>query len=128
MMATSPFDYINAISHSKIDMMQDEVGEKDYNPWMVNRGLSQYHDTIEYANNMNMLYHLDNKLQYTYLTNIIRPKKRWSKWAKKKEADKKLEYITAYYKCSNKKAMEYLSILTDKQIKQIKDYLTKGTD
>ena len=50
----SPFDYINAIGHSKKDMMADEAGEKDYNAWMINKGFSYFPDTIEYANNMNI--------------------------------------------------------------------------
>jgi len=107
-------------------MMADEAGEKDYNAWMINKGFSYFPDTIEYANNMNMLYHLDSRLQYEYLTNIIRPRKRFSKWSKKKE-DKTVELIKTYYKCSDKKADEYLKILNAKQIKQIKDYLETGT-
>ena len=121
------FDYINAIGHSKKDMMDDEAGEKGYNAWMINKGFSYFPDTIEYANNMNMLYHLDSRLQYEYLTNIIRPRKRFSKWSKKKE-DKTVELIKTYYKCSDKKADEYLKILSTKQIKQIKDYLETGTE
>jgi len=123
----SPFDYINAIGHSKKDMMEDEAGEKGYNAWMINKGFSYFPDTIEYANNMNMLYHLDSRLQYEYLTNIIRPRKRFSKWSKKKE-DKTVELIKTYYKCSDKKANEYLKILSTKQIKQIKEYLETGTE
>jgi hypothetical protein len=124
---TSPFDYINAIGHSKKDMMADEAGEKDYNAWMINKGFSYFPDTIEYANNMNMLYHLDSRLQYEYLTNIIRSRKRFSKWTKKKQ-DKNVELVMTYYKCSNKKADEYLKILSPKQIKQIKEYLETGTE
>lgn len=124
---TSPFDYIAAIGHTKVDMMEDEAGEKAYNAWMINKGFSYFPDTLEYANHMNMLYHLDSRLQYEYLRNIIRPRKRFSKWAKKKE-DKNVETIKLYYKCSDKKADEYLKILTPKQIKQIHDYLTKGTE
>lgn len=126
-MSTSPFDYITSISQSKTDMMADELGEKSYSAWMVNKGLSYFPDTIEYANHMNMMYHLDNKLQYEYLKNIIRPRKRWSKWAKKKE-DKNLEIIKSYYQCSDKKAIEYLKILTDKQIKAIKEHMETGKD
>jgi len=74
-----------------------------------------------------MLYHLDSRLQYEYLTNIIRPRKRFSKWTKKKQ-DKNVELVMTYYKCSNKKADEYLKILSPKQIKQIKEYLETGAE
>ena len=124
---TTPFDYINAIGHSKKDMMEDEDGEKGYNAWMINKGFSYFPDTLEYANHMNLLYHLDSRLQYEYLRNIIRPRKRFSKWTKKKQ-DKTVEAIKTYYNCSDRKAEEYLKILTPKQVKQIQTYLTTGTE
>lgn len=123
----SPFDYITAIGQTKADMMEDEAGEKAYNAWMINKGFSYFPDTVEYANNMNLLYHLDSRLQYEYLRNIIKSRKRFSKWAKKKE-DKDIELIKTYYKCSDKKATEYLKILTASQLKQIQAYLTRGTE
>lgn len=123
----SPFDYANAIGHSKKDVMEDEAGERGYNSWMINRIFSYFPDTVEYANNMNMLYHLDSRLQYEYLRNIIRPRKRFSEWSRKKK-DKTVELIKTYYNCSDKKAIEYLRILNPKQIKQIQNYLKTGTE
>ena len=122
---TSPFDYINSISQNKKDLMEDEQGEKAYNAWLVNRGLSYFPDTIQYANEMNMMAHLGNKLQYTYLINTIRPRKRFAKWSKKKE-DSDLEAIAEYYKCSLRRADEYSKLLTDHQLSEIKSYLSKG--
>lgn len=121
------WDIINSISQNKKDLSEEDEFEKTYNSFLVCRNFSYFPDTLEYANHMNMLYHLDSRLQYEYLRNIIRPRKRFSKWAKKKE-DKNVETIKLYYKCSDKKADEYLKILTPKQIKQIHDYLTKGTE
>lgn len=122
---TSPFDYINSISQSKKDMMEDEAGEKDYNAWLVNRGLSYFPDTILYANEVNLLHHMDNKLQYAYLINTIRPKKRFSKWVKKKE-DGDLEAIMKCYGYSIDKAKSALSILSPDQLKIIKTKLDEG--
>ncbi len=122
---TSPFDYINSISQSKKNMMEDEAGEKDYNAWLVNRGLSYFPDTILYANEVNLLHHMDNKLQYSYLINIIRPKKRFSKWSKKKE-DGDLEAIMKCYGYNIDKAKSALSILSPDQIKIIKTKLDEG--
>jgi len=122
---TSPFDYINSISHSKKDMMADETGEKEYNAWLVNRGLSYFPDTILYANDMNMMAHIDNKLQYLYLINTIRPKKRFSKWVKKKE-DGDLEAIMKCYGYNIDKAKSALSILSPDQVKTIRTKLDEG--
>jgi Bacteriophage clamp loader A subunit len=122
---TSPFDYINSISQSKKDMMEDEAGEKAYNAWLINRGLSYFPDTILYANEVNLLHHMDNKLQYAYLINTIRPKKRFSKWVKKKE-DGDLEAIMKCYGYNIDKAKSALSILSPDQVKTIKEKLDEG--
>jgi hypothetical protein len=122
---TSPFDYINSISQSKKDMMEDEAGEKGYNAWLVNRGLSYFPDTILYANEMNIHHQLDNKLQYAYLINTIRPRKRFSKWVKKKE-DGDLEAIMKCYGYNIDKAKSALSILSPDQLKTIKEKLDEG--
>lgn len=121
----NPFDYITSISFSKEDMMQDELGEKEYNAFMVNRGLSYFPDTIMYANEMNILAHLDKKLQYTYLINIIRPRKRFSKWAKRKD-DANLEMVMEYFGYSIDKAKTALSILSPDDLDKIKQKMNKG--
>lgn len=122
---TSPFDYINSISQNKKNLMEDQQGEKDYNAWLVNRGLSYFPDTILHANEMNMLHHLDNKSQYTYLINIIRPRKRFSKWVKKRE-DSDLDAVMKCYGYNIDKAKSALSILSPSQLKTIKEKLDEG--
>lgn len=121
----NPFDYITSISQTKKDMMEDEQGEKDYSAWMVNRGLSYFPDTILYANEMNQMAHLGNKLQYTYLINTIRPRKRFSKWVKKKE-DSDLDAVMRCYGYNIDKAKSALSILSPDQVKKIKEKLDEG--
>lgn len=122
----SPFDYINSISYNKKDLMETKEDEKLYNSFMINRGLSYYPDTIEYANMMNQLYHLDSKLQYQYLINIVRPRKRFSKWSKKKK-DNDLELVMKYFGYNANKAKSALSILSKEQLSQIKEIITSGT-
>ena len=121
----TPFDFIKSISENKKDLMLDKLAEKEYNAFMVNRGLSFFPDTILYANEMNMNHHLDNKLQFSYLINIIRPRKRFSKWAKKKE-DSDLNLIMKYYGYSIDKAKSALAILSEEQIKMIKERTNEG--
>lgn len=123
------FDFVNAINFTKKDLMtgteNDELAEKSYVPFIVNRGLSYFPDTILYANEMNMRNHLDNKLQFHYLINTIRPKKRFSKWAKKQE-DNDIEAVKAFYGYSNAKAEQAVSVLSPEQLKEIKRRLNKG--
>jgi len=126
---TSPFDYINAINHTKKDLIRDsedpERAEKDYNPYLINKGLSYFIDTVLYANEMNSHHHLDGKLQNDYLINTIRPKKRFAKWVKKLSEDD-LEVVKSYYGYSDEKARQALSILSNDQLTLIKEKQNKG--
>ncbi len=126
---TSPFDYVNAINFTKHDLMtgteNDELAESGYVPFLTNRSLSNFPDTILYANEMNMKHHLDNKLQFHYLINSIRPKKRFSKWAKRQDSDD-FEAVKEYFKYNNTKTEQAISLLTPEQITKIKNKLKTG--
>lgn len=120
----SPFDFINSINSGK-DVMVDELAESQYVPFIVNRGLSYFPDTVLLANQMNLNAHLDNKLQYHYLINSTRPRKRFSKWAKKHE-NSDLEVVKEYYGYNNRNAEYALSLLTKQQLEYIKNKKNKG--
>ena len=126
---TSPFDYINAISHTKKNLIRDSEdpvrAEKDYNSYLINKGLSYFIDTILFANEMNSHHHLDAKLQNDYLINNIRPKKRFAKWVKKLSEDD-LEVVKIHYGYNDEKARQALSILSDDQLALIKKKQEKG--
>lgn len=122
---TSPFDFVNSITFNKNDLMPDDLTEKEYVPYIVNKALSYFPDTILYANEMNLNHGLDSKLQYHYLINSIRPKKRFSKWVKKQE-DNDLDAVIQYYGYSRVKAQQALSLLSPMQLEQIKKRLNKG--
>jgi len=105
--------------------MVDDVDEKSYTPFMINRSLSYFPDTVLFANEMNANHHLDKKLQFHFLINTIRKRKRFSKWAKPiKESD--LEVVKEYYGYSNEKAKQALSLLSDEQINLLKQKVYKG--
>jgi len=120
-----PFDFIKAINESKDVMKNDPFAEKDYIPFLVNRGLSFFQDTILQVNEMNRNHFLDNKLQFDYLINNIRPRKRWSKWLKPEKIDN-LELVKLYFGFGNEKAKNALEILTNGNIEEIKNKLARG--
>lgn len=128
---SNPFDYINSVSYNKKNVMRgtenDELAEKGYVPFIVNRGLSYYPDTIFHANEMNMHSELDNKLAYEYFLNSIRPRKRFSKWFKKDESQT-IEVIMEYYKCGYSKARDYARVLTEEQVKELQKRLYTGEE
>ena len=121
----NPFDYLKAINETKKDIMVDDIAEKEYNPFIINRGLSFFRDTILYANEMNRFHHLDHRLQFDFFINIIKRKKRWSKWVKPQEVNH-LELIKEYYGYSNEKAKSALSLMSNEQIEELKQRIYKG--
>ena len=123
----SPFDFINAINYSKEDLFKDDPqANKDYDPYIVNRGLSYFHDTIVQANAMNRHSYIPKEWQFRFLLNSITKKKRFSKWAKKDKATESLKLVQEYYGYSSEKAKEALSVLSDEQLNEIKQKLNKG--
>jgi hypothetical protein len=121
----NPFEYLNAINSTKQNIMVDEASEKAYNPFMVNRGLSYFPDTILLANEMNIHHQIDSKLQFDFMLNTIRKKKRFSKWAKADELES-LEAVKEYYGYSNEKARQALTVLSKSQLIELKEKVYKG--
>ena len=103
----------------------DPLWEKKYSPYIVNKCLAPFNDTIGLVKEMNMRHHLDNKLQYDFLLNSIRSMKRFAPWVKAKKLTD-LEYVKEYYGYSNEKAKSALAILDNEQITTIKNSLNKG--
>jgi len=114
-------DFLTAINYTKESLFdtEDEMVQKDYVPYIINRCLSYFPDTILHANEMNKFNHLEKRLQFDYLKCAIRKRKRYSKWLKD-ETSKDLDLIKRSFKYSNRKAKEALSILSEEDIENIK--------
>ena len=127
----TPFDYVNDINFKKKNLMRDsdndKLAESGYIPYITNKSLSYFPDTLFLSNDMNANHHLDNLLQYEYLLNTIRPKKRFAKWVKSEDKDD-LEIVKMYYGYSNKKAEQALKILSSEVIERIRITITRGTE
>lgn len=121
----SPFDFINNICQSKDDLIVDTDTEKQYNPYLINRGLSFGADTIIYANEMNSRPHIEKKLQYDFLRTAMPKKKRYNKWIKA-DNDENIELVSEYYGYSMERAKEALSLLNDDNLEYIRQKLFKG--
>ena len=120
-------DYLNAINHTKERLMdtEDEEWEKKYPPFIVNKCLAPFQDTILLVNEINQYPHQDKKLQFDFLINSLRPRKRFTPWVKAKKLDD-IEYVKEFYGYNNEKAKVALTILNDDQIATIKQKLNKG--
>lgn len=122
----TPFTFLNAINKSKEDIIRNhedfsrEYMEKLYNAFMVNRGLSYFEDTILHANEMNQKYNLSADAQFQYFRNVLTKRNRFSKWNKRVK-DEELDLIQEIYECSREKAKGYRKILSDSDIKKLKE-------
>lgn len=121
----NPFNYLNSINATKQDIMEDDLAENGYNSFLINRSLSYFGDTVGLTNVVNRYHHLDKKLQYHFLINTIRKRKRFSKWMKP-ETESDIEVIKQYYGYSNEKAKQILHLLSPEQITIIKQKVNRG--
>ena len=120
-------DYTNSINYTKEPLLdtEDEEWTKKYPPFIVNKCLAPFPDTILLVNEINQLHHLDKKLQFDFLLNSLRRRDRYTPWLKAKKI-KNLEYVKEYYGYNNEKAKVALDLLNDEQISAIKNKLNKG--
>ena len=120
-------DYLNSINFTKKDLMKSEDKEwiKKYPAFIINKILSGFQDTIMIVNEVNRNHFLDKDMQYSFLLNSIRSKKRFSPFLRASKL-KDIDLVKEYYGYSNEKAKTVLDILTNDQIKLIKEKLYKG--
>ena len=119
-------DYLYSINQSKKNILdEDPDAVKKYPSYIVNRCLSSFTDTVLYANEMNKNSHLPNKMQYDFFLNSVKPRKRFSPWARKDSIDY-LDVVKEYYGYNDDKALQALRILTKNQLDKITYLLRKG--
>ena len=121
-------DYLKAINETKEPLLDsiDETWEKKFPPFVINRCMSMFYDTVMHSNEMNGLHFLPKRMQFHYFINSIRKKRRFGgKWLSQTKL-KNLEIVKSYYGYSNQKAKEALNILTDDQIESIKTKMIQG--
>lgn len=126
----TPFDIINDISMKKEDRIRSSenptlVEKTVYNPWLTNKHFSLFIDTILYANEINQYHQVPNLLQHDYLINSLRPKKRFTKWHKKLD-DENVNLVSEYFSVNSQIAMEYIELMSDDDLEQIKRKMQKG--
>jgi hypothetical protein len=120
-------DYLTAINYSKEPLMdtEDESVEKGYVPFVVNRCLSYFVDTIMHANEMNLYPDTPKSYQFDYLQKSIRKRKRFSKWLKK-ENPERLVKIKELFGYSDRRALEVLELLSDTDMEYVDRMTNKG--
>lgn len=116
-------DFLNSINQTKENLLnKDNTAEKEYVPFVINRCLSYFPDTVLHANRMNRLAFLDKKLQYDYYLHSITKRKRFSKWMKPEE-DKNIEVVKEIYGYSSYKAKDVIDLVP---MDTLRDLTIKG--
>jgi len=122
---TTPFDWINSIcTDNKNAVIEGKLDPREYNSFIVNRGLSLYEDTIAYAQQMNLRPDIPAEAQYHFLHGLVSKKRRFSKWPKMDitKLDKDLyDVLQDKYRYSLEKCIEISRILSDEQKKTLID-------
>lgn len=121
-------DILKAINLTKEPLLDDDTDpfiEREYPPFVVNRCLSYFPDTIFQANEMNRRHGAANKMQFDYHLHAIRKRKRFSRWVKPDLTDD-LEAVKAFFGYSNAKAREALTLLSESDLERIKHLLDTG--
>lgn len=120
-------DYLNAINNTKQNIIKQEGSDRDYVPFIVNKCLSYYPDTILIANEINQKSTVSKEMHFSYLLNMVRKGKRFSKWNKQDQSKiDDLNTLKEYYGFSYRKAEEALSLLSVDQLNEIKERINKG--
>tara|TARA_B110000444_G_C18718414_1_gene537229 strand:- start:444 stop:836 length:393 start_codon:yes stop_codon:yes gene_type:complete len=125
MQKRNPFDFVKSVSSDKTDIMVDDIEEKAYQPFLINKSLSYHQDSVFFTNEMNCRHGLDNRLQYVFFLNTLRKRQRFSKWSKP-YVSKKLDVVKDYYQMSTREAKELYTLLSDKELRELKNRMNIG--
>ena len=121
----NPFDFVKSVSYDKKDIMVDDIEEKAYQPFLINKALSYHQDAVFLVNEMNIRHSSDSRLRYLFFINTLRKRQRFSKWHKPYES-KKLETVKNAFNVSSQRAKEYLELLSEKQYRDLKESMKIG--
>lgn len=111
--------------NTKNSLFTEEQAKPAYIPYVINRSMSYFMDTVMFANEMNQSSDCPQYLQYLFYRYGIRKGRRFSKWHKSEDS-KYLDLVKEYYGYSTEKAQAALKLLTDEQLEIIRTKLDTG--
>lgn len=123
----TPFDFVKSITHTDEYLIGTEHDAGEYVPWVVNRALSVYPDTLIDANEMNCMPWIDRRMQYDFLFHSVRKYKRpFVKYPSNKKVSENMDLVRQLYSFGNKKAHDAISVLSPEQLAELKLIFEKG--
>ena len=121
----NPFDVINMVCAEK-DPQWSSVGDKEYNSFLINRGISMFSDTVMLAAEMAIRHTCPVEWQFEFYKNAITPKKkRFAKWYKP-EKDELIDLIMDSYQVTRSKATAMALLFNDENVTKLKEMTFRG--
>jgi hypothetical protein len=118
-------DFLKSINTKNVKLGVLEV-EEDYNPFIINRALSYFIDTVMYANEMNKYPTCDVNMQYDFYYYSLRKRSRFSPWVKPEKPTERVELLKEYYGYNTKNAEVVVDMIPESEFQRIKSLLNKG--
>ena len=120
-------EYLTSINYTKETLLdtEDELAEKEYKPFIINRCLSYFPDTIMQVNEMNFWCGVDKKMHFDFLLNSTRKRKRFSKWLKD-EKPEDFETVKKYFNYSDRKTKEIMPLLSNEDFENMRKEMFTG--
>lgn len=123
------WDFVNDINGKQANILEDcanpDLAKKVYVPFIINKQMSYFPDTILYAQQMNLHHHAPNDAQYFYYLNSIRPRKRFCKWSKRQESED-IDLVRRHYGYDINKAEQALSLLSPDDLQNLREKYDTG--
>lgn len=119
------FDVTNALVAERTHNYTDEV-EAAYQPFLINRSLSNFYDCVMHAAEINRRPTLTKREQFDYYFHAIQPKKkRFAKWSKPAK-DERVQVVSDYFACSITVAEQYNALLSDADVDALREKMYRG--
>lgn len=120
------FDWLGDLNYGK-QYLFDDNSERDFDAFMIRKGLSQNVETIMYANELNKHWHMSKQMAHDFLFYAISKKKRFGKWSKQSGDDKdEIDLICRHYVVNRNRAIDILKTLTAEDVKALKEMYVVG--
>lgn len=116
------FDIANSLN----DKTEIEYDISKYDPFMINRFMSNTMSTIFFAEAMNRYYHLSKTQQRDFYLYGIPKGKRFGKWNKKISINTDTQMIMNYYHCNLKVAESYLKLMNESALQNLREKTNNG--
>ena len=130
--AATIFDHMAHLTDRKVswDRLSD-VDKKSFTPYIVNRWLSMNMDFIELVNELQRytIGQISPAETYKLYYDILPKQRQFNKYIKGKKSDKYnqklVELLSMHFAVSEKEAMEYIDMYTDKDIDALREIIKK---